>query len=118
MSELTFSLFDRYAKPKPAPAPPRPPWRPTTRTPEHYAALLANHQAIGKWFLETHGRAHKSDSELLKAHFADEFQKLGLRAGRANDAETAKKIKTLLNELSTARSLFQNSRKGALKGKE
>jgi hypothetical protein len=116
MPDIKFSLFDRYAKPKPAPAQSRPPWRPKTRTPDHYAALLANHQSIGVWFLETFGRPHKSDSELLKAHFAHEFQKLGLRASRADDAQTAKKLKTLVNELSTARRLFPNSRKGALKG--
>ena len=116
MKNLTFNLFDRYAKPKLEPVP-RPPWRPKTRTPEHYAALIEQHKAITEWFLQTFGRPHKSDSELLKAYLADEYQNRGLRAWRVNGQEAAGMVKTMLNELSNARQLFPNSRKGALHGK-
>lgn len=117
MGDAALNLFERYAKPKPEPVVTRPPWRPRTRTPEHYAALIEQHGVLTDWFRVNFGRSHKSDSELLKAHMRDELQKLGLRASRVNEKEMAGKIKTMLNELSTARQLFPNSRKGALKGK-
>jgi hypothetical protein len=115
MSEFAMDLFERYAKPKEPKPEPRPPWRPKTRTPEHYAKLIKAHQEISEWFLASFGRPHKSDSELLRAHLVDELQKVGLRAGRVNEKEMSGKIKTMQNELSSARQLFPESRKGAIK---
>lgn len=117
MGDISLTLFERYAKPKDPPPAPRPPWRPKTRTPEHYERLLKSHQALTEWFSLTFGRPHKSDSELLRAHLVDELQKIGMRASRVNEKEMAGKIKTMLNELSSARQLFPESRKGAIRGK-
>jgi hypothetical protein len=114
---MTISLFDHYAKPAPQPVAPRPPWRPKTRTPEHYAALVQKHAEIAAWFLLRFARPHRSERELLTEHLADEFSKHGLRSGRAYAKEMAGKVKTLMNELSLARRLFPDSRKGAIRGK-
>lgn len=112
-----MNIFERYAKPKPPPPAPKPPWRPKIRTPEHYAALLKRHKELSNWFQVTFGRPHQSDKELLKAHLSDELQKIGMRVNRVNESEMAGKLKTMLNELSSARRLYPDSRKGALKRK-
>ena len=117
MGDTTLNLFDRYVKPKP-PKVVRPPWRPKTRTPEHYAALLQKHRELTVWFETKFNRPHESDTELIKAHLAEEYQKAGQRAGRAEGTEAAGKIKTILNELAAARQLFPLSRKGALQRSE
>jgi hypothetical protein len=79
--------------------------------------LIETHKTLAEWFKESFGRSHKSDSELLRAHLVAELQKLGMRAGRVDEKEMAGKIKTMLNELSSARQLFPESRKGAIRGK-
>lgn len=114
---MTLNLFDRYAKPASEPTATRPPWRPKTRTTEHYAALVQKHAEIAAWFLLTFERPHRSERELLTEHLADEFSKHGLRSGRAHEKEMAGKVKTLMNELSLARRIFPESRKGAIHGK-
>jgi hypothetical protein len=102
------SIFERYAMTKVDPAPLRPPGRPRTRTEAHFLALLEQYKAMAGWFLQAFGRSHTSDNELLKAYFADEYVKRGLRASRVNGRAISQKVKTLRNEFSTARRMFAN----------
>ena len=85
----------------------RPPGRPRTRTEAHYAALLREHGYLAGWFVERFGRRPRSDAELLTAHITEGLKQRGMRASRATSAEMKRKLKTLRNELSTARRLLQ-----------
>jgi hypothetical protein len=85
---------------------PRPVGRPRTRTPEYLAGLMRDHAAMTDWFQMSHGRAAKSDAELLNAFLANEFQKHGMRAARIQSPEVQAHIKTIRNHLSEARRHF------------
>jgi hypothetical protein len=85
---------------------PRPPGRPKTRTQAHYAALLHEYHALGIWFAKTFGRPARSDVELLAAHITTGLKQQGMRESRATSPDMKRKLKTLRNELSTARRLL------------
>jgi hypothetical protein len=56
-----------------------------------------------KWFLETHGRTHRSVPELIEVYYTDLFQKHGLRVMRVNSKEFKGRMHTLENEISKAK---------------
>jgi hypothetical protein len=85
---------------------PRPPGRPKTRTQAHYAALLHEYDCLSNWFVKTFGRPAKSDVELLATHVATGLKQQGMRESRATSPDMKRKLKTLRNELSTARRLL------------
>lgn len=84
----------------------RPPGRPKTRTDAHYVRLLQEYAGLSGWFIETFGRSARSDAELLTAHVATRFELRGMRPSRATSPDMKRKLKTLRNELSTARRLL------------
>jgi hypothetical protein len=87
--------------------PTRPPGRPRTRTDAHYVRLLQEYAHLSDWFVETFGRRARSDAELLTAHVATRFEQRGMRPSRATSPDMKRKLKTLRNELSTARRMVR-----------
>lgn len=85
---------------------PRPPGRPKTRTQAHYAALLHEYDCLANWFVKTYGRPARSDIELLATHVTTGLKRQGMRESRATSPDMKRKLKTLRNELSTARRLL------------
>lgn len=98
-----FNLDDRTSANPAA----RAPGRPKTRTDAHYAALLQEYAHLTSWFAETFGRLAKSDAELLTAHITAGLRLRGMRESRATSPDVRRKLKTLRNELSTARRLLK-----------
>lgn len=101
LSKLAI-LQGHFRKEHPEP-PARPAGRPKTRTDSHYAALLAEYSSMKDWFQASQGKPPKSDQDLLLTYFGACFQEQGLRLSRLTAPEFRSKIKTLRNELSSAR---------------
>jgi len=96
-------ILDRFDLTQPKEKGTRAAGRPKTRTASYLAGLLRDYAVMADWFHLSHGRAAKSDVELLNAFLQSEFQKHGLRACRVESAEVQGRIKTLRNHLSEAR---------------
>ena len=105
MNASSTSLFERFALPGPAAACPKKTGRPKVLTTDYLAALLVEHSAIADWYQTQFGKPPRSDVQLLTTYFSTECEKRGLRAGRVNSAEMKARIKTLRNQLATARNL-------------
>jgi hypothetical protein len=81
----------------------RRPGRPTKRTPEYLAELLATHEKVVAWYLSQFGCEPASDRQLYTEYFASCFAAEGGRASRARSDRFQSKLKTLRNELAEAR---------------
>jgi hypothetical protein len=98
------SVLARYKKGAPEPVR-RKPGRPTKRTPEYLAALLAKHEELEARYVAEHGAAPASVKSLYTSYFAELFTARGERASRASSADFQGALKTLRNELAVARRL-------------
>lgn len=85
----------------------RPRGRPKKRTSDHYRHLHDEHQAIADWYESVTGRPAKSDRELLTAYLSASLEVQNMRASRITSREFKGRLKTLRNEFSTARRLFE-----------
>jgi hypothetical protein len=98
------SVLARYRKVEPEPVR-RKSGRPTKRTPEYFAALLAKHEELEARYVAEHGATPESVKFLYTAYFAELFTARGERASRASSADFQGALKTLRNELAVARRL-------------
>ena len=102
-----FSIEYIIAESKPAPEPPPKPkakrGRPLKRDAAYYQAIWDTFCSMAGWFLEKHGRPHRSVPKLIEAYYTDLFMRHGFRGTRVNSPEVRGRMKTLENDISKAK---------------
>lgn len=79
--------------------------RPVKRTEAYYRQLYDDYQWLCQWHVAQFGTAAESVQKLLLAYFKDQFIRHGCGGYRAESADFGKKIKSMCNRISEAKTL-------------